>query len=99
MKKNQKKPRHGGWYHYESVWVLELARGASHIASVLSAETLDAAVHEVMQEFAAAQGSAELDAFCWLLAERLEKRGCAAGAARVRAFDASGLARELVGEA
>ncbi|CAM2164091.1 conserved hypothetical protein [Paraburkholderia sacchari] len=99
MKKNPKKPRHGGGYHYESVWLLELARGASHIASMLSAETLEAAVHEVMQEFVAAQGGEELDAFCWLLAERLEKRGCAAGAARVREFDASGLSRELVGEA
>ncbi|WP_434716997.1 hypothetical protein P5X00_32515 [Paraburkholderia sp. A2RO-4L] len=99
MKKNPKKPPHGGGCHYESVWLLELARGASHIASMLSAETLDAAVREVMQEFVAAQGSAELDTFCWLLAERLEKRECAAGAARVREFDASGLSRQLLGEA
>ncbi|MCG5071924.1 hypothetical protein [Paraburkholderia tagetis] len=99
MKKNLRKPPHGGLYQYESAWLIELARGASHIASVLSAATLEAAVHEVMQEFVAAQGSAELDAFCWLLAERLEKRGCVAGAAKARAFDASSLARELVGEA
>ena len=66
---------------------------------MLSAATQQAAVHEIVQEFVAAQGGAELDAFCWLLAERLEKRGCAAGATKARDFDASCLAREWVGEA
>ncbi|MFD1560503.1 hypothetical protein ACFSHT_33510 [Paraburkholderia silviterrae] len=99
MKKNQRKPRQSGMYYYESAWSLELARGASHIASTLSAATLQAAVHEVVQEFVAAQGSAELDAFCWLLAERLDKRGCVAGATQARDLDTSRLMRELVGQA
>lgn len=99
MKKNLRKPRHGGLCHYESAWSLELARGASHIASMLSAATQQAAVHEIVHEFVAAQGRAELDAFCWLLAERLEKRGCTAGATKARDFDTSCLAREVMGEA
>ncbi|HEY4806052.1 MAG TPA: hypothetical protein VIH96_25845 [Paraburkholderia sp.] len=95
MKKYLKKARQGGLYYYESAYALELARGASHIASMLSAATQEAGVQEVLQEFAVMHGTAALDAFCWLLAERLEKRGCAAGAKKARDFDTSGLAREL----
>jgi len=95
MKKNLRKARQGGLYYYESVYALELARGASHIASMLSAATQEAGVQEVLQEFAVTHGTAALDPFCWLLAERLEKRGCAAGAKKARDFDTSGLAREL----
>jgi hypothetical protein len=98
MKKIQRKPRHGNLYRYESAYSLELARGASHIASMLSAATQEAAVQEVMQEFVAARGTAGLDAFCWLLAERLEKRGCAAAATKARDFDTSCLTQELVVE-
>ncbi|SDC52606.1 hypothetical protein [Paraburkholderia lycopersici] len=95
MKKNLKKPRQGGLYYHESAYSLELARGASHIASMLSAATQEAAVQEVLQEFVAAHGTPTLEAFCWLLAERLEKRGCAVGAMKARGFDAACLAQEL----
>ncbi len=95
MKKTQKKPRQGGLYYYEAAYSLELARGASHISSMLSAATQESAVHEVMREFIATHGRAELDAFCWLLAERLDKRGCAAAAMKARDFDASRRMRAL----
>lgn len=97
MKKNLKKPRQCGLYYHESAYSLELARGASHIASMLSAPTQEAAVQEVMHEFVATHGMAELDAFCWLLAERLDKRGCGAGAKKAREFYASSRPHGLVG--
>jgi hypothetical protein len=96
MKKNLRKPRQSGLYYYESAYSLDLARGASHIASMLSPATLTCAVQEVLQDFVAAHGNELLDAFCWLLAERLEKRDCAEGASRVRNFDTSRLERRLV---
>jgi hypothetical protein len=100
MKKNLKKPRQGGLYHYEAVYSVELARGASHISSMLSAATQEAAVQQVLQEFVTAYGAPTpeaLEAFRWLLAERLEKRGCAAGAEKARGFDKRYLAHDLVG--
>lgn len=98
MKKIQRKPRNGGLYRYESAYSLELARGASHIASKLSTATQEAAVQEVIQEFIATRGTAGVDAFCWLLAERLERRGCAAAATKASSFDTSCLTQELVVE-
>ncbi|MEM5314478.1 hypothetical protein [Paraburkholderia sp. JHI869] len=95
MKKSHKKPRQGGLCYYEAAYSLELARGASHISSMLSVATQENAVYEVMHEFIATHGGAALDAFCWLLAERLEKRGCAAAAAQARDFDASRRMPEL----
>ena len=89
MKKAHKKPRQGGLYYYEAAYSLELARGASHISSMLSTATQEGAVQEVMHEFIATHGRAELDVFSWLLAERLDKRGCAAAAMKARDFDAS----------
>jgi hypothetical protein len=96
MKRNLKKPRQCGLYYYESAYSLELARGASHISSMLSAVTVESAVQQVLQEFVATHGTVALEAFCWLLAERLDKRGCAVGAAKARGFDVACRARELV---
>ncbi|HKR40484.1 MAG TPA: hypothetical protein VJU59_12530 [Paraburkholderia sp.] len=95
MKKAHKRPRQGGLCYYEAAYSLELARGASHISSMLSEATQASAVHEVVHEFIATHGRAELDVFCWLLAERLEKRGCAAAAMKARDYDASRRMREL----
>jgi len=99
MKKAHKRPRQGGLYYYEAAYSLELARGASHISSMLSTATQEGAVREVMHEFVATHGRAELDVFSWLLAERLaerlEKRGCAAAAMKARGFDASRRMPEL----
>ncbi|MEX3941754.1 hypothetical protein AB4Y44_19775 [Paraburkholderia sp. BR10937] len=95
MKKAHKKPRQGGLYYYEAAYSLELARGASHISSMLSAATQEGAVHEVMREFIATHGRAALEVFSWLLAERLEKRGCAAAAMQARGFGASRRTPEL----
>ncbi|MEX3952194.1 hypothetical protein AB4Y40_31100 [Paraburkholderia sp. EG287B] len=89
MKKAHKRPRQGGLYYYEAAYSLELARGASHISSMLSAATQEGAVQEVMREFIATHGRTALDAFSWLLAERLDKRGCAAAAMKARDFDSS----------
>jgi hypothetical protein len=97
MKKDLRKLRQSGLYHYESAYSLELARGASHISSMLSAVTVESAVQQVLQEFVATHGATALDAFCWLLAERLDKRGCAVGAEKAREFDTACLARGRVG--
>jgi hypothetical protein len=96
MKKSLKKPRLCGLYYYETAYSLELARGASHISSMLSAVTIEGAVQQVLQEFVATHGTVALDAFCRLLAERLDKRACAVGAAKARGFDTACLTRELV---
>jgi hypothetical protein len=98
MKRNQKRPRNGGLYHYESAYAVELARGASHIASMLSVATQEVAVQEVIHAFVATHGCADFDVFCWLLAERLEQRGCTGGATHAREFDVSGMPRELAAE-
>ncbi|PVX84970.1 hypothetical protein [Paraburkholderia unamae] len=97
MKKNLRKPRQSGLYHHEAAYSVDLARGASHIASMLSAATQVAAVYEVMQEFVATHGQVDQDAFGWLLAERLERRGCAVAAHKARDLGVACLAHELVG--
>lgn len=53
---------------------LELARGASVIASMLSAENLAAAIGETLTAFESAYGTTELHIFIPLLSQRLVNR-------------------------
>jgi hypothetical protein len=55
---------------------VELAQGASHIASMLYPHTLRGAVQETVRAFADRHGRAELRMFLSTLASQLEHRGC-----------------------
>ncbi|CAB3751248.1 hypothetical protein [Paraburkholderia humisilvae] len=61
----------------EEIYQLELARGASHIASCITAESTMRSVDEVLQDFARAHGVQDCQSFCKTLANRLHIRGCA----------------------
>ena len=60
---------------YRSIYVLELARGSSYIASTLSPGSLHAAIAEVLRDFTLQYGEDALPLFRELLAESLEDRG------------------------
>lgn len=53
---------------------VELARGASVISSMLSAENLAASIGETLTAFESAYGTAELQVFMQLLGQRLVNR-------------------------
>ena len=55
---------------------VELAQGASHIASMLYPHTLRDAVQETVRAFADRHGREELRVFLSALASQLEYRGC-----------------------
>jgi hypothetical protein len=55
---------------------VELAQGASHIASMLYPHTLKDAVQETVRAFADRHGREELRMFLSTLASQLEYRGC-----------------------
>ncbi|MGF6482481.1 hypothetical protein [Paraburkholderia sp. JPY419] len=59
---------------YRSTYLLELARGSSHIASTLGADSRQAAIAEVLCEFGLQYGKDKLPVFRALLAESLEDR-------------------------
>ena len=54
---------------------MELARSASHIASMLHKESMQAAVREILLKFEAAHGCEESKIFTHALARKLEERG------------------------
>jgi hypothetical protein len=54
---------------------MEMARGASHIASMLYEQSIHAAVSETLLQFEACHGREALDAFAYALLGRLEQRG------------------------
>ncbi|MFL9856753.1 hypothetical protein PQR72_13635 [Paraburkholderia madseniana] len=68
--------------HYE----MELARGASHIASVMYEETMHSAVRETVFLFEALHGRDDLKAFSDALIGRLEQRGKPAAVKVLRYF-------------
>ncbi|BCG05189.1 hypothetical protein PPGU19_097570 (plasmid) [Paraburkholderia sp. PGU19] len=68
------------------VFKVELARGASHIASTLSAASTAAAVAEVLEQFVMDCGLDKFDEFGALLIEDLKKRRCFKGAHAVDAY-------------
>ncbi|HEX7909166.1 MAG TPA: hypothetical protein VF534_13925 [Paraburkholderia sp.] len=67
-----------------SIYMLDLARGNSHIASAISVASQRTAIDEVIHEFGQRRTHGDLNSFLQLLAEDLEKRGKAAPAATVR---------------
>jgi len=54
---------------------MELARGASHIASTLHEHSIRAAVRETLLEFEACHGPQDVKAFAHALLGKLEQRG------------------------
>lgn len=69
---------------YADLYPAEVARGASHISSMLRPESLATAVTEVMTDFVMMNGHPMLEVFRQLLVEALEKRIRADAAALVR---------------
>ncbi|WP_245616691.1 hypothetical protein [Paraburkholderia acidipaludis] len=69
----------------EDQYRLELARGASHIASTLSAESRVHAIAEVVDGFVLQYGENDLAVFLEVLANRLTLRGANEAAAAVAA--------------
>ena len=67
-------------------YMLELARGSSHIASTRKAETLNRAIAEVLTGFCQVHGLQALGVFRELLALDVEQRGNQHAAAAVRRF-------------
>ncbi|CAB3773405.1 hypothetical protein [Paraburkholderia humisilvae] len=59
----------------ETVYHVELSRGASIIASTLSRVTAETALNEVVSEFVALHGTGNIDLFSELLRERLTQKG------------------------
>jgi hypothetical protein len=59
----------------ETIYYVELSRGASIIASTLTRETGETALREVMSTFMAARGAGDIELFTELLQERLNQRG------------------------
>jgi hypothetical protein len=68
------------------IYMLELARGSSHIASTRKPETRDRAIAEVLEGFGEVHGLQRLDIFRELLAEDTERRGHLEAAVAVRHF-------------
>ncbi len=68
------------------MYVVELARGGSHIASTLTEATLQTAVAEVVNEFLQQHGKERLSVFRELLADRLDERQRPEAASAVRRF-------------
>jgi len=60
----------GPMNHYE----MELARGASHIASMLYEQSIRAAVRETLLQFEACHGREDLKGYASALLARLEQR-------------------------
>jgi hypothetical protein len=68
------------------LYMLELARGSSHISSTRSPDTLNVAISEVLNEFVDLYGADELEIFQELLALEIEQRGNSNAAQSVRYY-------------
>jgi hypothetical protein len=73
-----------------SSYVLELARGCSHISSALTPDTCSRAIDEVLGEFRKLYGYQELALFKKLLVEDLQRRGKWDAASAVDDFNCIG---------
>lgn len=67
-----------------TLYMLELARGCSHIRSALTHDKRIGAISEVLQEFRDINGDSELPVFQQLLEEELRRRDCGDMASAVR---------------
>jgi hypothetical protein len=70
-------------------YVLELARGGSHIASTRSLATANSAIEEVLNGFCQTYGLQVLPVFQALLALEVDKRGNKNASEAVRCFERS----------
>jgi hypothetical protein len=91
MPKEEKRGRRRGLQAekalYRSIYLMELARGSSYIASTRSPATQRAAIAEVFDEFRSLYGPDKLLIFRELLAESLHKRDCLSAAQAVLSFE------------
>ena len=69
---------------YRQLYMAELARGGSYIASTLSVTSEQAAVLDVAREFCGRYGNNDLAVFMELLAQILEGRNRSAAASVIR---------------
>ncbi|MDR6485418.1 hypothetical protein [Paraburkholderia terricola] len=69
-----------------AIYFLELARGCSHVSSMLTPDTRTRAITEVIGEFRNLYGDEDVAQFKELLAEDLERRGKGDAALEVRGF-------------
>ncbi|MFM0078779.1 hypothetical protein P0D72_07795 [Paraburkholderia sediminicola] len=90
MTDTQGKRRNASAAQCQVHYSFELARDSSHIASTLTAATLNAAVNEVVDDFVQRHGKGELSIFLKLLAERLDAREKPVAASVVRHVDTFG---------
>jgi hypothetical protein len=74
---------------------MELARGASHIASMLHAESIHAAVKETALLFETSHGRDDLNLFLLELARKLEQRGKPEAVAALQDFIRRGRSRGI----
>jgi hypothetical protein len=72
---------------YRSMYLMELARGSSYIASMLNPATQRVAIAEVLDEFRMQHGADTLLIFRDLLAENLANRDNRSAAQAVIGFD------------
>jgi hypothetical protein len=78
------------------VWCeMELARGSSHIASMLYEQSIHAAVRETLLHFEACHGRADLQTFAFALLGRLKQRGNLAAVGPLHDFIEHGRLPEL----
>lgn len=80
---NHQRPRHDV-LRFRQVFELELARGASVIASTLTDESRQNAITEIFEDVEQAHGETHVDIFGDLLAYRLSERGDPVGSSAVR---------------
>lgn len=80
---NHQRPRHDV-RRFQQIFELELARGASVIASTLTDESRQNAITEIFEDVVQAYGETHVDIFGDLLAYRLSERGDPIGSAAVR---------------
>lgn len=71
-------------------YMLELARGGSHIASTRTPQTLERAITEVLDQFCQVHGLHALDVFLALLAVEVGQRGNREAVRAMSAFAAGG---------
>jgi hypothetical protein len=81
------------------IYMLELARGSSHIASTRTPETLKRAISEVMDGFCQVHGAAARGVFQALLSLEVGQRGHPEGAQAVSAFASAADGQKKAGPA
>jgi hypothetical protein len=77
---------------------MELARGSSHIASMLYEQSIHAAVSETLLQFKAGPRREDLQAFAYALPARLEQRSKPETVRLLRDFTKQGRLPELMAE-